>query len=93
MNKKYIPKIAPIEAVQWTGDNLNEVKGLLGSAYVETINFTDGDCWVVFQFDPNSPSNHHKQSAKMKYWIIELEEGRFTSMHPDIFTKSYTEST
>ena len=45
--KKYIQRVEPFEAVQWTGENLDEVKALFGDECIHIGIDLDGTLWMV----------------------------------------------
>lgn len=76
MIKKYRAKPVEIEAVEWTGDNLEEVTHFVGSNYyfngVLFIESLEGD-----------------MQASIGDYIIKGLRGEFYPCKPDVFHKKY----
>ena len=79
MIKKYIKKPVQIEAVQWTGDNLEEIGEFTGSkafiAYGELI----------------IPTLEGTHLAREGDYIIKGVQGEFYPCKSDIFAETYEE--
>ena len=81
MIKKYCKKLIVIEAVQWKGDN-----------YEEIYNFTRGNCY----FPTNSGNLIIKtvegnMIAKKESYIIKTRSGNFYPCRKEIFEEIYEE--
>jgi len=87
MIKTYVKLPIPIEAVQWTGDNVDEI-----------IDFTFGGREIFYAYETSSSSptliihtlegDHH---ASVGDYIIKGVRGEFYPCKPDIFEQTYTE--
>lgn len=80
MIMKYIKKPIPIEAIQWTGDNIDEIRDFIsteeynirgGSLYIKTL---EGDMF-----------------APIGSYIIKGVNGEFYPCREGIFEKTYEE--
>lgn len=73
---QYRKKPIVIEAIQWTGDNLEELQNFVGSALAYdgklTIHTLEGD-----------------HEAKVGDYIIKGVQGEFYPCKPEIFAKTY----
>ena len=83
--KKYIKKPIPIEALQWTGDNKQEI-----------INFIDDN--TRYQFIKTSTSYNlyistleGEMKASIGDYIVKGVDGEFYPCKPGIFEKTYEE--
>ena len=81
MIKKYIKKPIPIEAIQWTGKNLNEIK-----------KFTNQDvCIKNGHLILNTLEGTFVSKNKTGDWIIKGIKGEFYICEKTIFEESYIE--
>lgn len=85
MIEKYVKKPVVIEAVQWTGDNLQEV-----------INFIDEKNCIRYQYCEGSSSKvlivktlEGEHIASVGDYIIKGVKGEFYPCKPDIFAETY----
>ena len=79
MKVRKIPVV--VEAVQWTGNNYNEVVDFLGDLYIGH-----------FGGMPHKIEIHTLEgamSASVNDWIIKGVNGEFYPCKPDIFAKTY----
>ena len=87
MVKKYIKKPVEIEAIQWTGDNLEEIYAFVG---VENISFNlksiDEETEELY-INTLEGSMH----ASVNDFIIKGVKGEFYPCKPDIFFETYVE--
>lgn len=83
MVKKYIEKEpTPIEAIQWTGNNLGEVEDFIG-----TYGKASADCSVILLFDKDKT-----QKVQEGDWIVkDPETGDFYEMADVYFSMYYKE--
>lgn len=92
MSKKYRKKPVIIEAVQWTGLNLEEIKGFVGKHLEYHI---DDTSWKVFKCRPRViikiKTLEGDHLAKEGGFIIKGVQGEFYPCKPDIFEKTYEE--
>ncbi len=82
MVKKYRRKPIVIEAIQWTGDNTNEVLGF-GKGKIKYRRFIDEELYV-------KTLEGELRASKGDY-IIKGVRGEFYPCKPDIFEKIYEE--
>ena len=87
---KYRKKPVVIEAIQWTGLNLNEIIEFVGDDLIYSICDT---AWEVGKGRPHvfmeikTLEGNHKVSEKD--YIIKGVQGEFYPCKPDIFEKTY----
>ena len=87
---KYRKKPVVIEAIQWNGDNLNEIKEFVGESLDYNIIDT---AWKVGKGAPHVLMKIHTlegdhECAKGDY-IIKGVQGEFYPCKPDIFEQTY----
>lgn len=83
MIKKYKKKPVTIEALQWTGENLNEVRDFVGE-------------YLMFNYESGIPQVYLKtlegnMHASAGDYIIKGIYGEFYACKPDVFTETYEE--
>lgn len=87
---KYRKKPVVVEAVQWTGLNLEEIKKFVGGALTYIINDT---AWEVGKGKPHVYMKIRTLEGDMevskKDFIIKGVNGEFYPCKPDIFQKTY----
>jgi hypothetical protein len=76
---KYRRKPVVIDAVQWTGSNLEEINGL---TFGSTVGSTDSDGLLIDTIDGRLPLSSGD-------WIIRGITGRLYSCKPDVFAATY----
>lgn len=77
---KFRKKPVVIEAVQWTGDNLREIKAFMG---VESVPYDAGkDSFLIHTLEGN-------HEASKGDWVIRGVKGEFYPCKPDIFDQTY----
>ena len=82
--KKYVKKPIPISALQWTGDNLEEIKSFCTDENEKEKCFTNNkDLWIY--------TMEGQLMAKVGDFIIRGIAGEFYPCEQDIFRKSYDE--
>jgi len=82
--KQYIKKPIPISALQWTGDNLEEIKSFCTDSNGNVKCFTSGEhLWIQ--------TMEGQLMAKVGDFIIRGIAGEFYPCEQDIFRKSYDE--
>lgn len=84
MIKTFVKKPVKVQAVQWTGDNYEELADFVGH-----IRFTyslDKDSVIIETLE----GDHY---ARKGDWIIRGINGEFYPCKPDIFEKTYVEVT
>lgn len=87
MVRNYCPVNTQIRAIQWTGDNLEEVKEFLGDAYIDFNGNT-----IRFGHDPTHELDNLATVASCGYYIYSIKHGKFfRRMDPDRFEKLYEE--
>lgn len=81
---KYIPQPAAVEAVQWTGQNADEVQAFLHNGHPHSA-----AGWVKgIYVEVGSPIG--LRVASEGDWIIKDANGDFTTCKPDIFAATYS---
>lgn len=92
MSKKYITKPVVIEAVKWTGLNLNEVKEFVGEDLIYDI---CDSAWEVGKGRPHIFMEIKTLEGNMRAdegdYIIKGLRGEFYPCKPDVFEKKYEE--
>lgn len=87
---KYIKKPVVIEAVQWNGTNLEEIKAFVGEALIYSICDT---AWEVGKGRPHVFMKIKTLEGDMEAsegdFIIKGVNGEFYPCKPDIFEKTY----
>lgn len=78
MIKKYRKKPVVIEAVQWTGENLDEIKEFCG----EFFNYAHLGSLSIFTLEG-------RHIASVRDYIIKGVAGEIYPCKPDIFEKTY----
>lgn len=79
LNTKFRKKPVVIDALQWTGSNINEVMGFMNW---RNASHDDRNGLIVHTLE----GNHH---ASIGDWIIKGVHGEFYPCKPDIFEKTY----
>lgn len=74
---KYRKKPVEIEAVEWTGDNIDEIDGFSGQK------------WNVDHPFITIPTPEGNMNARVGDYIIKGVNGEFYPCKPDIFAKTY----
>lgn len=87
---KYRKKPVVIEAIQWTGLNLEEIKEFVGESLIYDIIDT---AWKVGEGAPHVNMKIHTLEGDMEVskgdFIIKGIKGEFYPCKPDIFEKAY----
>jgi len=84
---KFRKKPVVIEAVQWTGDNLDEVLAFCaGNATYELMARGNAEIVVSTLEDGEGTAKH---VASRNDWIIKGVQGEFYPCKPDIFAATY----
>lgn len=83
MKKKYIKKPILIEAVQWTGDNFNELYDFAGN----DVYFQDG--WIYV----HTLEGDMKMVNKTGDYLIKGISGEFYFYEKNLFEETYEEAT
>ena len=82
--KKYIKKPIPVSALQWTGENLEEIKAFCTDENGKEKCFTNhSDLWIQ--------TREGQLMAKVRDYIMRGIEGEFYPCAESIFLKSYDE--
>ena len=77
--KKYVKKPVEVEAIQWTGDNYEDIR-----------NFTNGESVLLID-DLVIPTLEGDHMASVGDYIIKGVKGEFYPCKPDIFEMTYAE--
>ena len=87
MIKKYIKKPVEIEAVQWTGNNLEEIYDFVGiknlSFWSKAVDEEVGELYIR--------TMEGEMHATVNDFIIKGVKGEFYPCKPDIFYEAYLE--
>lgn len=83
MNKTYRKRPVEIQAVQWTGENEDEITEFVG-ARDRTFYFAGGPQLIIHTLE----GDHH---ALVGDYIIRGVKGEFYPCKPDIFMQTYEE--
>lgn len=87
---KYRKKPVVIEAIQWNGDNLNEIKEFVGESLDYSIIDT---AWKVGKGAPHVLMKIHTLEGDYECtkgdYIIKGVQGEFYPCKPDIFEQTY----
>ena len=75
---RFRKKPVTIEAIQWTGTNLDEID-----------KFMSGVHWSVPEHDPVIPTLEGDMKVSLNDWIIKGVKGEFYPCKPDIFEATY----
>ena len=93
MIKKYVKKPVVISAVEWTGDNIEEIRNFCGDA--ADIEYHDA-AWKVGKApvyaDLSLITLEGKMHASIGDYIIRGVQGEFYACKPDIFERTYEET-
>lgn len=82
MIKTFVKKPVKVQAIQWTGDNYEELIDFVGNVMFP-YSFDDGE--VIIR---TLEGDHHASKGD---WIIRGINGEFYPCKPDIFEKTYEE--
>lgn len=80
MIRTFVKKPVEVQAIQWTGDNYEEIQEFVGKDGC----VRSGDTLLVYTLE----GDHH---ASIGDWIIRGIKGEFYPCKPDIFEKTYDE--
>lgn len=87
---KYRKKPVVIEAIQWTGINLEDIKGFVGKDLEYEIHDA---AWKAGQAPPHVSMKIHTLEGDMEVskgdFVIKGANGEFYPCKPDIFEKTY----
>ena len=75
---KFRKKPVTVEAIQWTGTNMDEIG-----------KFMDGVHWAIADHDPVIPTLEGDMRVSLNDWIIKGVKGEFYPCKPDIFAATY----
>lgn len=88
---KFRKKPVEVEAINWTGKNLDEVLDFCeGSATYEAMSSGGGS--IVIETLESSKELKTRHSASIGDWIIKGVKGEFYPCKPDIFEQTYENS-
>jgi hypothetical protein len=84
MSKKYVKKPIPVSALQWTGENFEEIKAFCTDENGKTMCITNHkDLWIR--------TREGELKASVRDYIMRGIEGEFYPCAESIFLKSYDE--
>jgi hypothetical protein len=81
---RYIHKSVSVEAIQWNGDNLNEIKELLLLTNASVKTAIDLKSIVIFREDGNS------YMVPLGSWVIKRDSGCVYSCSKESFKNNYS---
>lgn len=84
MIKTFVKKPVKVQAIQWTGDNCDEIDQFIGSGP-----FDDSHHFIRGQLIVHTLEGDHQ--ALVGDWIIRGVKGEFYPCKPDIFEQTYEE--
>lgn len=84
MIKSFVKKAIEIQAVQWTGENYDEIRDFIGRDNANLIGHSEDPDLVIHTLE----GDHH---ALIGDWIIRGIKGEFYPCKPDIFEQTYEE--
>lgn len=92
MIKTFVKKPLKVQAVQWTGDNYNEISDFIDEKTADGVRKRRFDVYgssddpdlVIYTLE----GDHH---VRVGDWIIRDVNGEFYPCKPDIFEKTYDE--
>jgi len=88
---KFRKKPVEVEAIKWTGENLDEVLDFCeGSATYEAM--SSGGGAIVIETLESNKELKTRHSASIGDWIIKGVKGEFYPCKPDIFEQTYENS-
>lgn len=79
---KYRKKPVVIEAVKWTGDNMDEIRRFVPESANVQRSLPHGSCLYI-------PTLEGEMTAQVGDWIIKGVKGEFYPCKPDIFEATY----
>lgn len=85
MIKTFVKKPITVRAIQWTGDNFEEVVDFVEKDILFTLDSLGKPCLII-----NTLEGAHNVSVGD--WIIRGVKGEFYPCKPDIFEQSYEET-
>ena len=89
MIKKYVKKPVVVEAMQWTGHNIDEIYSFIGASRASFPRQSrDGDCT-----DLCIETTEGSYDVSVKDFIIKVSENVFRICKPDTFHDTYTDIT
>ncbi|MBO7171336.1 MAG: hypothetical protein J6V52_00040 [Bacteroidaceae bacterium] len=83
---KYRKKTVELEAVQWTGENIQEIKDFAGE-YAHVYELAVLEKKLTASLEIETPAG--LMSARIGDYIIKVVNGEFYPCKPDIFEKTY----
>lgn len=85
--KKYRKKPIVVEAIQWTGKNVEEIESFVGLKLKKVMSlFVKGEISLLI-----IPTLEGEHEASIRDWIIKGIKGEFYPCKPDIFEATYEE--
>ena len=89
---KVIKKPVIVDAIQWTGDNINEIRDFVGESLVEYKTETRqmfGNEVLIKTTDISINTLEGEHQASVDDYIIKGIRGEFCPCKPDIFRETY----
>lgn len=84
MIKTFVKKPVEIQAVQWTGDNYDEIENFVGRNGLDLFWKFEKPGLIIYTLE----GDHY---ASVGDWIIRGVRGEFYPCKPDIFKQTYEE--
>jgi hypothetical protein len=85
---KFRKKPVVIEAMQWTGDNINEIWDWAGADHIYGPTEKNPDELIILTLE-DGRDGQAKHVASLNDWIIRGVQGEFYPCKPDIFEATY----
>lgn len=76
---RYVKKPIPVEAIQWTGDNFDEVREFMSDSHVIVTTYNE----LII------PTLEGDMRAPIESWIIRGAMGEYYPCRSDVFEETY----
>ena len=91
---RYRSNPVEIDAVQWTGKNMDEIFTFMGSGEMEEADVFRGEHFIFDPHDEHSPliiyTAHGNIPAEVSDYIMQLEDGSYGPYPTEAFLENYT---
>lgn len=91
MVKKFRKKPVIIEAIQWYGNNFDDVMNFMEDFHGSKLNYENAQELAFKTKELNIRTLEGVMTASLNDWIIKGVNGEFYPCKPDIFEKTYEE--
>lgn len=88
---KFRKKPVVIEAIQWTGENINEIWDWAGNEHIAFVSSQYSDELEIRTLE-DGHDGRAKHVASLNDWIIRGVQGEYYACKPDIFAATYEEA-